>query len=204
MSDEEHWNAVYASPSESLGWYEPEPSTLGLVIAHSCPEDALIDVGGGDSRLIDNLIDLGYHDLSVFDLSAVVLDRARTRLGSRGSAVDWIEGDVTRFDPDRTWDVWHDRAVFHFLIEEGRREEYRSVLRQAIPHGGRLVIATFGPGAPDRCAGLPVAHYDSQSLIAAFASDFEPIIVGDLAQVRTGEGDQRPYVAGVFERSAKP
>ena len=197
---EEHWDGVYGAPSEDLGWYEPEPSTLGLVTMHSSSKDAVVDVGGGDSRLLDNLLDRGYEDVTVLDLSAVVLDRARNRLGSRARDVTWIHSDVTRLDPERTWDLWHDRAVFHFLVDKEQRDAYRAVLRQAIAPGGALVVAAFALGAPERCAGLPVVHYDSDSLTAAFAPDFEPIAVNRLDPSPGGIGDQRPYVAGVFTR----
>jgi len=202
---EEHWETVYGARSQDLGWYEPEPSTLELVTAHSSAGDSLIDVGGGDSRLVDNLLDLGYDDVTVLDLSTVALDRARTRLAARALTARWVHADVTQFEPDRTWDLWHDRAVFHFLVDEDQRDAYRAVLRRAVAPGGSLVVAAFGPGAPERCAGLPVVHYDANSLTAAFAPDFQPIAVGRLDPARSGEGDQRPYVAGVFNRvSAQP
>lgn len=201
---EEHWDVVYGAGSEHLGWYEPEPSTLGLVTTNSSPKDAVIDVGGGDSRLVDNLLDLGYGDVTAFDLSAVALERARSRLGSRAGGVRWIQGDVTEFEPDRTWDLWHDRAVFHFLVEEKQRDAYRAALRKAIAPGGLLVVAAFAPGAPERCAGLSVVHYDEDSLAAAFASDFEVVAVSRLDPARSDQGDQRPYVAGVFARRALP
>jgi SAM-dependent methyltransferase len=201
-SDERHWDAIYRNPSEDLGWYEPQPSTLRLVTMHSSPNDAVIDIGGGDSRLVDNLLDLGYEDVTVLDLSTVVLDRARRRLGQRAKRVQWIQADVTRFEPDRTWNLWHDRAVFHFLVDDVRRDAYREVLGRALAPGGVLVIAAFGHAAPDRCAGLPVAHYDASTLPAAFAPDFEPLFIGDLDPARADEGDQRPYVGGAFTRNA--
>ncbi len=200
-SREAHWDAIYGSPTEDLGWYEPEPSTLALATAHSSPQDAVVDIGGGDSRLVDNLLDLSYEDVTVLDLSAVALDRARSRLGTRAQGVTWIHGDVTSFDPERSWDLWHDRAVFHFLVDEKQRAAYRAVLRRAIAPGGVVVVAAFAAGAPEQCAGLPVVHYDSDSLTAAFAPDFEPIAVSCLEPSPGGEGDQRPYVAGVFTRA---
>ncbi len=198
---EEHWDEVYGQRSESLGWYEPDPSTLGLVTSHSSPRDSVIDVGGGDGRLVDNLLDLGYEDVTALDLSAVALDRARSRLGSRAAGVGWIHCDVTLFEPYRTWDLWHDRAVFHFLVGEEPRDAYCAVLRRSVEPGGLLVVAAFGLGAPERCAGLPVAHFDADSLTAAFAPHFTPITVRGLAPTRSDEGDQRPYIGGVFKRT---
>lgn len=200
--DDGYWDRVYGAPSETLGWYEPEPSTLELVTLRSSPQDSVIDVGGGDSRLVERLLALGYEDLTVLDLSAIAIERAQHRLGSRARQVTWIEGDVTSFSPGRTWNVWHDRAVFHFLVDAARRDAYRSVLRRALTPGGVVVVATFSLAGPPRCAGLPVAHYDASSLAAEFSADFEPVVVDDLAPARSGEGDQRPYVAGVFARRA--
>lgn len=196
---EEHWNVVYAAPEHDLGWYEPEPSTLALVTEHSSRHQSVIDVGGGDSRLVDRLLDLGYEDITVLDLSPVALDRARQRLGSKARSVTWVQSDVTSFEPDRRWELWHDRAVFHFLVDAYRRDAYRAVLRSALAPRSVFVVAAFSPAGPARCAGLPVAHYDTSSLAAEFASDFDPISLGEVVP-RSGEGDQRPYVAGVFAR----
>jgi SAM-dependent methyltransferase len=198
----DHWNEVYAAPSDRLGWYEAEPSTLALVTANSSPQHAVIDVGGGDSRLVDHLLELGYDDLTVLDLSAVALARAQRRLGPLARRVTWHQADVTTFPPDRRWDVWHDRAVFHFLVDAGQRDAYRRVLGDALEPGGVLVIAAFGLSGPPQCAGLPVARYDMTSLAAEFSVDFDVISVGDLAPARTDDGDQRPYVAGAFARRA--
>jgi len=197
--DQAHWDEVYArGPTEDLGWYEPEPSTLGLVTAHSTPDDSVIDVGGGDNRLVDALLGLGYGDVTVLDLSEVALGRARARLGVDARAVDFLHADVTEFAPGRTWDLWHDRAVFHFLVTEARREAYRSAALRAIAPAGRLVVATFSSEGPDQCAGLPVCRYDLDSLPAAFAPEFAPVGVGRLAPGRSAGGDRRPYVAAVL------
>jgi SAM-dependent methyltransferase len=197
--NEEHWDRIYeARPSHDLGWYEPRPSTLGLVVAHSVPTDSVIDVGGGDGRLVDELIERGYDDVTVLDVSHVALSRSQSRLGERAQGVSWIRADVTQFAPQRRWDLWHDRAVFHFLVEKDDAEAYRATARQALAPGGRLAVAAFSHEAPERCAGLPVARYDIDSLVTAFAPDFEPISVGHLTSAGSGVGDQRPYVGAVF------
>ncbi len=199
----EHWDRVYGgAASDELGWYEPEPSTLALVVSNSTPADSVIDVGGGDSRLVEALLALGYGDLAVMDLSAVALQRARDRLGRRAEQVSWLHADVTRFEPDRQWDLWHDRALFHFLVDEAERDAYLDAARRAIVPGGLLVIATFGPEAPERCAGLPVCRYSPDSLVATFASGFDTVEVRGLAPGRAG--DQRPYVAAVLRRRDEP
>ncbi|MCP3977263.1 MAG: class I SAM-dependent methyltransferase [bacterium] len=199
VTSEEHWSAVYERrPTEELGWYESDPSTLGLVIAHSTPDDSVIDVGGGDSRLVDALVNRGYGDMTVLDLSEVALERARGRLGGRGRTVEWIHADVTGFAPERTWALWHDRAVFHFLTTREQRDAYRAVASRAIAPGGRLVVATFSSEGPEQCAGLAVCRYDVDSLPAAFAPEFQLVTVGPLAAGRSGEGDQRPYIGAVL------
>jgi len=201
MSNEEHWNRVYEGrPTEELGWYEPESSTVELVTAHSTPDDSVIDVGAGDSRLVDALLDRGHSDVTVLDLSTAALERARDRLGSRARAVDWVRADVTEFTPERTWDLWHDRAVFHFLVTEARRDAYRAAALRAIGPGGRLVLAAFASDGPEQCAGLPVRRYDVDSLPAAFAPEFEAVTVGPIAPSRSADGDQRPYVGAVLTR----
>ena len=201
MGEPEHWDRVYeGGPTEQLGWYESEPSTLELVTAHSTPDDSVIDVGGGDSRLVDALLARGHDDLTVLDLSNAALERARDRLGSRARAVEWVRADVTEFAPDRTWDLWHDRAVFHFLVTEAWRDAYRAAALRAIAPGGRLVLATFASDGPEQCAGLPVCRYDVDSLPAAFAPGFETVAVGPIAPIRSTDGDQRPYVGAVLRR----
>ncbi len=199
MSTAEHWDQIYADrPTEELGWYEPAPSTLALVTEHCAPEDPVIDVGAGTSGLTQALLALGYEDLTVLELSQVALDRARSRLGSRAELVRWIHADVTAFEPDRTWQLWHDRAVFHFLVDQEQRDAYRSTAHRALAPGGVLVVATFGADAPDHCAGLPVSRYDPDSLAAAFAPEFEVVSVETVGPASAVLGDQRAYIAGVF------
>jgi hypothetical protein len=200
--DQQHWDRVYAARASSeLGWYEPRPSTLRFVIEHSPPGGAVIDVGGGDSRLVDALLDLGDRDVTVLDLSGFALGRARGRLGDLADRVTWIVGDVTTFRPDRTWDLWHDRAVFHFLVDESDRAAYREVALAAVGEGGRMVVATFAPDGPERCAGLPVARYDAETLAAEFAPELRLV---DSSRVTAGDpdGDRRPYVVVVLQRTA--
>lgn len=201
-STEEHWDRIYETQrSHELGWYELQPSTMGLVIANSTPADSVIDMGGGDSRMVDELIDRGYGDLTVLDVSEVALTRARSRLGSRAQGVEWIRADVTQFAPQRRWDLWHDRAVFHFLVEKGHASAYRTAALRALAPGGRLIVATFSLDAPEQCAGLSVTRYDVDSLVAAFTPDFEAVSVGPIAPVSSAGGDRRPYVGAVFRVS---
>lgn len=195
-----HWDTVYSGgPTEETGWYEPTPSTLDLLTRHSNPTESVIDIGAGDSALPSMLLDEGYADIAILDVSDVALERSGRRLGERATAVALIRADVTDWGPDRTWDVWHDRAVFHFLTEQADREAYVAAARSALVIGGRLIVATFSLDGPDRCAGLPVRRYSGEELVATFAPWFEPVEVMDV-EPASAVGDQRPYIAAVFRR----
>jgi SAM-dependent methyltransferase len=195
-----HWDSVYATEHlDELGWYEPMPSTLGLVTAYSTPIDSVIDVGGGTSPLTIELARLGYRDLTVLDISERALGASRNTLGEQAEVVSWIRADVTRYRPDRRWQLWHDRAVFHFLVEQDDREAYRSVAASAVEPGGILIVATFAPEGPDKCAGLEVRRYDVAALAGEFAPDFDLIEGGRLIPI-TATGDQRPYIGVALRR----
>jgi ubiquinone/menaquinone biosynthesis C-methylase UbiE len=201
MSSEEHWNTVYErTVTERLGWHEALPSTLALVTDHSTPGDSVIDAGGGDSRLVDELLDRGYGDVTVLDLSAVALERAGNRVGSHDRAVTWIQTDVTAFAPDRTWDLWHDRAVFHFFVTEHERDAYRAVASRAVAPHGLLIVAAFSTEGPEQCAGLPVCRYDLDTLPAAFSPEFELVTADRIAPGPAEDGDQRPYLGAVLRK----
>lgn len=201
MGIEQHWDNIYRTKnSEDLGWYEPRPSTLALVQRFSPPSDPVIDIGGGDSRMVDELTEAGYSDLTVLDVSDSALTRARSRLGSAGRSVSWVRADVTRWEPARTWALWHDRAVFHFLAEEEDRRAYVDIARWAVAPGGHLVVATFALDGPDQCAGLPVERYDAEGLASAFGASFRFVEHTTEHRQDAGVGDSRPYVAVVMQR----
>ena len=201
MSSTPHWDAIYGSrASEDLGWYEQRPSTLELVLRFSEPADAVIDVGAGDSRLVDELVHAGYERITVLDLAESALERARTRLGAAADNVSWIGADITTWTPRVHWDLWHDRAVFHFLISEHDQQAYKEAALESVPAGGRLIVATFAPDGPEQCAGLPVRRYAADELAAVFAPEFRLVEDHRLPASPTGAGDRRPYVAVVLER----
>lgn len=163
----EHWRDVHRGRApEAASWYQPEPAlSLALIEATGLAPDAgIIDVGGGASTLTDHLLDRGYRDLTVLDIAGPALEAARARLGARAGQVTWIEADVTGWSPPRRWDLWHDRAVFHFLVDAEDRRAYTAALDRALPSGGHLIVATFAPEGPDRCSGLPVVRYDETGL----------------------------------------
>lgn len=177
MQDERksHWEQVYRDKSpQDVSWYQATPTlSLEMIGASGIAADApLIDVGGGASTLVDHLLDQGYGDVSVLDISAQSLAHAQQRLGERARQVHWIEADVTQLVPARRYRLWHDRAVFHFLTDPADRACYRRVLERALGAGGQVIIGTFAPGGPGRCSGLPIVQYDAQRLQAEFESAF--------------------------------
>lgn len=178
MTDEsrhQHWEDVHADVDDSrLSWYQQIPAlSLEFIENTGIGRDArIIDIGGGTSRLVDVLLHRGYEDITVLDIADNALELARQRLGEAASKVEWIHADITRWAPGAAYDVWHDRAVFHFLTEAVDREAYKQHLRQALKPGGHVIIATFAPDGPVRCSGLPVRRYSPEALAAELGSEF--------------------------------
>jgi SAM-dependent methyltransferase len=170
-----HWEHVYATKaSDAVSWFQPEPTvSLRLLDAAGMTTGSrIIDIGGGDSRFVDRLLERGLHRTFVLDVSGAALARAKARLGEQQKPVMWIEADVTGEWDVPVVDIWHDRAVFHFLTERNDREAYVVRLRRAVRLGGALVIATFALDGPTRCSGLPVMRYSSETLSAQLGSEF--------------------------------
>lgn len=170
-----HWQHVYREkdPTE-VSWYQPVPEkSLQLIrstgVRH---DDAILDAGGGASLLADHLLDEGYTDLSVLDISGHALERSRARLGELAGKIEWIVSDLTEFDPDRRYALWHDRAVFHFLTDFDDRDKYIAVICRALQPGGYFVLATFGPQGPERCSGLEIRRYGVEELQELFDAQF--------------------------------
>lgn len=176
MQSKDHWERVYSTKAvEAVSWYQPHAErSLALIRGTGVPDTAsIIDVGGGASTLVDDLLADGYASLTVLDLSSTALEAARRRLGTRADAVRWLEGDVTTVQfPEHAFDVWHDRAVFHFLTgEEERRAYVANVLRSVKPFG-HVIVATFADDGPTQCSGLPVVRYTAEGLHAQFGEAF--------------------------------
>lgn len=171
-----HWDAVYErKDTAAVSWYEPRPEkSLELIRSTGVqPLDPIIDVGGGASLLVDELLAKGYRDLTVLDVSASVLAKVRDRLGSAASSVTFLHQDVTAFQPGRQYALWHDRAVFHFLVQREDRERYIDALRRSVRPSGHVLIATFGPSGPERCSGLPTLRYAAPDLATELGTEFE-------------------------------
>lgn len=167
MDRRAHWEQVYEEKApDAVSWFQPRPETsLALVSQLGLARDAaLIDVGGGASNLVDHLLDAGFTDLTVLDLSGRALAHARARLGERAHRVRWVEADVTTASFERTFQLWHDRAVFHFLVDAQDRARYRERLTAAVAPGGHAIVATFAEDGPERCSGLPVVRYAPEAL----------------------------------------
>ena len=176
MSDRTtHWQNVYATKGEAeVSWFQDNPAISLEMIRTASPDQnaAIIDIGGGASRLVDALLEHGYRDIAVLDLSANALDAAKRRIGAAASNVDWIVADATTWRPVKSYDIWHDRAAFHFLTDPHDRAAYVERLRSAVAQGGHVIIATFAPDGPEKCSGLPVERHDSASLSSELGPEF--------------------------------
>jgi 2-polyprenyl-3-methyl-5-hydroxy-6-metoxy-1,4-benzoquinol methylase len=176
MQPKEHWDQVYASkPADAVSWYQAHAEhSLRLIHATGVPRTgSIIDVGGGASTLVDDLLDEGYADVTVLDLSAAALAAAQRRLGERGAAVRWVEANITAaWLPIHAYDIWHDRAVFHFLTDAAARQAYVDAVLRAVKPGGHVIVATFDEDGPTQCSGLPVMRYSADALHAEFGVPF--------------------------------
>lgn len=190
-----HWDAAYQRSSASgVSWFQPNGGlSIELVEALRLPKDTpVIDIGGGASSLVDELISRGYSDVSVLDLSETALGIARERLGA-GAPVTWIHEDLLRWAPDRQYGLWHDRAVFHFLTEPAQQRAYLEKLGSTVAPAGYAILATFAPDGPERCSGLPVARYGPENLTDALASAGMQVVGSSREEHRTPSGVVQPF-----------
>ena len=170
----EHWDAIYSTKaSNEVSWFQATPTTsLRLLERWASPAGSVLDVGSGASMLVESLLDAGWVDVTVLDISEEALNKVRSRLGGRAAEVFFITADVRSWQPHRTFGAWHDRAVFHFLVEPTDRDRYVAATTQAVAPGGVVVLGTFAADGPTQCSGLPTARYDTDSLARAFGSAF--------------------------------
>lgn len=176
-NSQSHWDKVYQSKSfDSVSWYMPHLNESIHLIDMLCPDrtSAIVDIGGGESTLVDDLLSKGYLNLSVLDISATAIEFTQQRLGAKAADVAWYVGDITQYEfGNNKFDVWHDRAVFHFLTDESARRRYVDLVKRSMNPGGYVVMATFGPQGPLKCSGLDVVRYDDKKLHDQFGDQFQ-------------------------------
>ena len=201
MPQREHWEHIHKSKAgHEVSWYEPDPAiSFELIESTTPPSGRIIDVGGGQSFLVDRLLNAGFRHVSVLDISEAALEATRQRLGTDADDVTWIQGDITEVENIGEFDTWHDRAVFHFLTDRSDQQAYLNILNASLPHGGYLIIGTFGIGGPERCSGLPICQYDADKMQAILGSGFALVQARDHVHV-TPSGAQQHFFFGVFRR----
>ncbi len=173
-----HWENIYQTKQlKDVSWFQPTPFTsLEFIKELAVPLTAkIIDIGGGDSFLVDHLLDLGYQNITVLDISATAIDKAKQRLGERAKNVTWVVSDILAFKPTEKYDFWHDRAAFHFLTNEAEISTYINTAQQAVNPSGYLVIGTFSEQGPTKCSGIEIKQYTEASMVDRFKEYFEKI-----------------------------
>lgn len=209
MTPQTHWNTIYRTkPATEVSWFQEHAlRSLDFIRRTQVPlTGRIIDVGGGASTLVDDLLLAGYTDITVADISGAALDVARARLGALADRVTWLEADITRAAlPADAYDIWHDRAVFHFLTDAADRARYVAQVRRAVKSGGHVIVATFATDGPSQCSGLPVVQYRPETLHAEFGTDFQLTESLQEAHVTPAGSEQRfVYCYCRMEPSAVP
>lgn len=203
MSNQEHWENVYQTKSsDAVSWFQPH-ADKSLSLINSCNlslNDSIIDVGAGASVLVDDLLQLGYSNIALLDISKTALDLTKNRLGEKAGAINWLAADITQtLLPKNEYQLWHDRAVFHFLTDEPAREAYKKNLLHALKAKGFLVIATFADDGPEKCSNLNIVRYSSESLFAEFSSDFD-LLTEEKETHQTPFNTAQSFVYAVMQR----
>jgi SAM-dependent methyltransferase len=197
-----HWETVYSTkPETGVSWYQEEPRLSLELIGVVAPRSGgkIIDVGGGASVLVDKLLDFPFSEIAVLDISGTALGKAKTRLGPRAERIRWVVADVTDAPELGGFDVWHDRAVFHFLTDPADRMSYVELALRTVPQGGHVVIATFADDGPKQCSDLDVCRYNARSLASELGKGFS--LVREARELHTTpRGASQPFVYGVFRR----
>lgn len=189
-----HWQTVYGTKATTeVSWYRPHLElSLGFIERAGLSRDAaILDVGAGASTLVDDLLDRGFTNVSLLDVSEKALEVTRTRLGERGALVKWLVGDVTTLElPRHSIDFWHDRAVFHFLTDPAARRRYVALVQHALKPGGHVLVATFAPDGPEKCSGLEVCRYSAEGIHEQFGGDFHQVDSAREVHVTPRGGEQ--------------
>lgn len=177
-SSQQHWDKVYETKAENeVSWFQANPQHAGelMKLFNLPPGAAIIDIGGGDSLFVDTMLAAGYKNITVLDISAAAIYRAIARLGEKAGRVTWIVSDITSFKPNKKYDLWHDRAAFHFLTTEEQITQYVSIAGEAVKKAGYLLLGTFSENGPAKCSGLEIKQYSEPAMTARFIADFEKI-----------------------------
>lgn len=200
--NQQHWDKVYSekAPTE-VSWYEPMPQvSLELIRACNLPKEAaIIDVGGGDSFLAEFLVAQAYKDVTVVDISNNAIERAKERMCEKADEVSWIAADITEFTSERQYDLWHDRATFHFMTNEQQKERYLITLKQAVKPGGYVIMGTFSDQGPEKCSGLEITRYSIADLNKLFEKDFN-VISGKNLDHETPSGGKQNFTYCCFQK----
>ena len=203
MNSKQHWETVYSTKSDrEVGWFQENPNTsLKLILDYTYDKNQpFIDVGGGNSYLSKILFEIGFTNITVLDISGRALERSRNRLGYDGKKIKWIEADVTNFSSDTLYQLWHDRAVFHFLINDDEIKQYAKVAGRQIAKGGFLILGAFSLSGPTSCSGLTITQYSEEKLTNVFAGDFELINCFENVHT-TPSGNKQNFIWVVFRKN---
>ena len=200
-----HWDEVFKTKSlEDVSWYQPTPKTsLDFFKKHDVSKNAkIIDVGGGDSYLVDHLLELGYLNVTVLDISTSALEKAKKRLGVKAALVTWIASDIADFEPTEKYDVWHDRAAFHFLTDPEDIRSYIASINKSIKDLGILIIGTFSMDGPNSCSGLAIQQYSESSMRETVGGEFEQLSSETIEHYTPSRASQR-FIFGCFQRKKR-
>ena len=199
---QQHWDRVYSEKQPiEVSWYEPMPQvSLELIKDFGLPKDAaIIDIGGGDSFLAEFLVSLGYTNVSVVDISEKAIERAKKRMCEKAVEITWIVADVSDFQPKAQYDLWHDRATFHFLTTSDKKEKYLQTMRNSVKSGGYVIMATFSDKGPEKCSGLEVQRYSVGEMQQVFATDFN-MLSGKNVEHKTPSGATQNFSFCSFQK----
>jgi len=201
MDRHEHWEAIHTTKAtDAVSWYEVDPAvSLELIESVSPDRGSVIDVGGGQSFLVDKLLDAGFERVAVLDIASAALDATRRRLGTRADQVEWLHANITEVSDLGQFDVWHDRAVLHFLTDKCDRKAYVERLSSTLPVGGHFVVGAFGVGGPEKCSGLTIRQYDANIMVEMLGPRFE--LQRSLDHLhKTPSGSDQKFFFGIFRR----
>jgi SAM-dependent methyltransferase len=203
MNRKMHWEELYREKSpQEVSWYQEQPKlSLELIESLQLNKSArILDVGGGASRLAKSLLDAGYENISVLDISAKALQQAKNELGAKSTQIEWIVTNVFEFEPSKCFDLWHDRALFHFLTEADDRKSYVEVLKKSLSASGFVIIASFAIGGPEECSGLPIVQYDAQKISQELGDEFR-LLNEQFELHHTPWSSEQKFMYSLFQRN---